>query len=68
MELNKALLVLARLHTRDDQQAGFVIEMGGPGLLYPSPYSQIDYVDAWKTVREHLHMKTNPARTDLPKG
>jgi hypothetical protein len=60
MNIDKALLILAQVHTRDDRLAGFVVEMGASPYASAPWISQADYIDAWKTVREHLHLPTEP--------
>jgi hypothetical protein len=59
MNLDEALHILARVHTRDDHEVGFCIEVGAR----PEPYfgfSQAEYYEAWKAVRMHLHLNINP--------
>ncbi len=59
MDLNQALHVLAEIHTRDDHVTGFVVEKF-PKSFDASRWTQGDYIEAWKAVREHLHMLTEP--------
>ncbi len=61
MPLRKALLILAAFHTRDDDEIGFVVELHPrhPSLNL-TPYSQADYIEAWRSVRAHVHMQTEP--------
>jgi hypothetical protein len=61
VELSKALYVLAMTHTRDDDVTGFVV-MAGASPHYPvTEFGVQDYMDAWKAVREHVHLQTEPA-------
>lgn len=56
-ELDHALLVLARCHTRDDDQMGFTVEY--------TPYLEYgigEYIRAWSIVRRQLHLQTEPNR------
>lgn len=56
MQLDEALNILARVHTRDDSRAGFTVQ--APSL---PPYVDISsYVEAWTAVRMHLRMNVNP--------
>ena len=59
--LNEALRVLADFHTRDDAVTGFVVETH-PRSFDASFWTQADYIQAWKLVRERLHMQTEPDR------
>lgn len=60
MTLSEALHVIATIHTRDDDQMGFVIEAYAGGDFTRWQYSREQYIEAWRTVREHLHMQTEP--------
>lgn len=59
MSLDRALHILATVHTRDNDAAGFVVMMGaspeGVGWI-----PQGDYIKAWEVVRQHLHLQTEP--------
>ena len=58
--INEALRVLADMHTRDDDQVGFVVEYSpNPHLSF---WTQDEYIKAWQMVRERLHMKTEPSK------
>lgn len=59
MKLDEALRILAQAHTRYDDRVGFTIETH-PKLDYF--FSQGNYVEAWQTVRMHLHMNVNPSK------
>jgi len=58
MILNEALRVLADGHTRDDDLVGFTVS---PMWDDYGRWSRADYIEAWKTVRQHLGMKSEPA-------
>lgn len=60
MTLFTALRILAETHTRDDAAVGFVIMAGASPMSYVSPHSPERYNEAWKVVREQLHMQTEP--------
>ena len=60
MPLSKALHVLATVHTRDDDEAGFIVLAGASPLAYLTPYSQGDYMRAWESVRAHIHFQIEP--------
>jgi hypothetical protein len=61
MTLEKALHILARTHTRDDDLTGFVVEWApSPSVFWE--HSQADYFEAWKTVRAHIHFQTEPKK------
>lgn len=59
MTLEKALHILANAHTRDDDLTGFVVEYV-PSLEYRVEFTRSDYIEAWKTVRAHIHLQTEP--------
>lgn len=59
MSLEKACYVLAQAHTRDDDVAGYVVEMVSSGFF--SGFSQADYVEAWGVIRGAAHLKTEAA-------
>jgi hypothetical protein len=61
MTLEKALHILATIYTRDDDLTGFVVEHV-PGHPYTWPCSEDEYVEAWKTVRAHIHFQTEPKK------
>ena len=62
MPLSKALHILATIHTRDDDQTGFVVEWGARPDPYLMHVSQHDYIEAWRSVRAHIHLQTEPKR------
>jgi hypothetical protein len=61
MSLDKALFILADTHTRDDDLAGFVVMAGARPEFR---FSQSDYIQAWGTVRRHLHMPVDPKQEE----
>jgi hypothetical protein len=60
VSLSEALHIIATIHTRDDPQMGFVINPYAGGDFNLWVYSREQYIAAWKIVREHLHMQTEP--------
>lgn len=58
MTLDHALHVLARVHTRDDREVGFVIQMGA--MPDHACVDHTEYVEAWRALRMHLHLNVNP--------
>jgi hypothetical protein len=61
MTLNEALHILADHHTCDDDVTGYTVETT-PKSWHASHWSQADYINAWRVVREHLHLQTEPKR------
>ncbi len=61
MPLSKALHILASVHTRDDDQMGFSIEMSVPRWS-TSSVSPRDYIRAWESVRAHIHFQIDPKK------
>ena len=59
MSLDKALYILASIHTRDDHEVGFVVVAGAVPDFPLTEFGTGDYIEAWRTVREHLHMPTS---------
>lgn len=60
MPLGKALHILASVHTKDDEDCGFVIMHRASPNDYYSQYSPADYFRAWASVRAHIHMQHEP--------
>lgn len=58
MTLDQALDVLICVHTRDDPQTGFVIEIGAAPQHVGMP--QAEYVQAWRVAREYNKFRTEP--------
>ena len=56
IHLNEALRMLAEVHTRDDSEVGYVVEMGAK----PFEFQREHYVRCWSVVRKHLGMMTEP--------
>lgn len=65
MSLDQALHILASVHTRDDDAIGFHVRMGVSEVGWQAGHecSQSDYIEAWKVVRDHIHMQTEPKST-----
>jgi hypothetical protein len=59
MTLDKALHILAEVHTRDDDLTGFVVEWA-PSPSFMWQFSKAEYFEAWRTVRAHIHYQTEP--------
>ena len=66
VDISKALHILATVHTKDDAELGFAVQIGARGPEPWDPFSQAEYVEAWKAVRERAHMQTEPAEGDQP--
>lgn len=60
MRLHEALRILADIHTKDDDQTGFVFLVGANAGDYRTSWSQAEHLEAWSVVRKHLHMQTEP--------
>jgi hypothetical protein len=58
--LDEALFILAKLHTRDASVTGFAVN-AHVTLAY-SRWTEALYIEAWKTVRAHLHLQTEPPK------
>jgi hypothetical protein len=56
--LAKALWILSKAHTRDDEQ-GFVVEMLAD--VRHGPITQSDYIEAWRSVRYNIGQQTQDA-------
>ena len=48
----------ATMYTRDDRHVGFVVQV--MAAQWSTEFSQEDCIAAWKVVRDHLHMPTEP--------
>lgn len=57
MPLTRALDILARALTRDDDLTGFVVQ-SHPELMF---IGQVDYIRAWESVRYAIGLPTEPA-------
>lgn len=60
MTLDQALRVLADIHTKDDHQVGFVFMVGATAHRGLTQWSVDDHINAWRVVRQHLHMTVDP--------
>ena len=63
MTLDKALSILAEVHTRQDVRAGFCILVGASPETNAPWIKHSDYVAAWERVRDELHLPTKPEST-----
>jgi hypothetical protein len=63
MTLDKALHILAEIHTRQDVRSGFCILVGASPETNAPWIKPSDYVAAWKAVREQLNLPTKPEST-----
>jgi hypothetical protein len=61
MTLSRAIYILASVHTRDDDVTGFVIMAGVGWRDYETPFSQQEYNEAWKVLREQSNLQTEPS-------
>lgn len=58
MSLERALHILAEVHTDSDDITGYRVHtMPSPGLW---AVSQEDYVRAWGALRRHIHLQVDP--------
>ncbi len=58
-ELLIAVDFLADVHTKDDYQIGFCVQMGAvPNEMF---HDHRQYIEAWKTVRKFTHRQIEPA-------
>ena len=55
-----SLAILADVHTRDDDQAGFTVQVGARPEFY---HDASQYIEAWKDLREIVHRQTDPKET-----
>lgn len=49
MTIDEAIEVLCRVHTRDDPEAGFTVQM----VARPDPWDHYHYVPAWEALIKH---------------
>lgn len=61
MTLFEAIQIVARVHTRDDDEIGFVVEMGATPR-----YDHNRYVKAWGTIRREAGLPCDPVDTAPP--
>lgn len=61
MDLSTALALLATVHTQDNIELGFTVEMGA----VPSPSVRSRYVEAWRAVRRELGLRSRPPITQM---
>lgn len=60
MSLDEALHIIASVHTKDDDGVGFVFLVGATCESYMQPWSPSEHIEAWRVLRNHLHMQTEP--------
>jgi hypothetical protein len=60
MTLSRAINILASVHTRDDDQMGYVILAGASWHPHETPFSMEEYNEAWRVLREQSNMQTEP--------
>lgn len=65
MTLSQAIFILASVHTRDDPITGFVILSGAAWRPLETPFSHVEYFEAWKVMREQSGMTVEPNGADL---
>ena len=58
MNLTKALWILDRAHTRDDEMVGYVVET--TPNLFGLGFSRHEYIEAWGVVRAALRPAVAP--------
>lgn len=63
-DLDRALHILARVHTRDNREVGFVVQMDA--MPHDACVTHTEYADAWRVVRMHLYLNVNPEPTPNP--
>jgi len=57
--MNEALHILCEVHTASDDLTGYVVHMGArPGIEHRASREQ--YLEAWKVVRDSIHLQTEP--------
>lgn len=68
MTLIEALDILARVHTKEDELAGFIVRAGVPSYdIMSAGVTWTAYVDAWGKLRAELNMPYEP-KDDAPLG
>lgn len=60
MTLSQAIYILATVHTREDPITGFVILSGAAWRPLETPFSHVEYFEAWKVMREQSGMTVEP--------
>lgn len=63
MDLQRALFIIASVHTDYDERCGWTLRAGVMRPEWYSGFSQAEYMQAWETLRMYLHMNVNPAPT-----
>lgn len=64
MTLHQAMLILSEVHTQDDHEIGFTVQIGASPHMSVSRYQQYpgDYVEAWRVVRVACGLPTEMSR------
>lgn len=60
MSLDRALCILARVHTDDDDLTGYVVNIGARPDI-GNLVCDDDYIKAWGALRKHLRLPSEPA-------
>lgn len=60
LAIYSACSTLVQVHTGDDSRIGFVVHMGARPDSLGNGVSAGEYVDAWRRVRLHLGLPTEP--------
>lgn len=66
MTLDRALHILSRVHLREDDLAGFTVQMGAMPD-WGNCVSNEEYIEAWEAVWNHTHMRTETAESEVVK-
>lgn len=61
MPLAKAISILARSHTKDDDYVGF--HVFGIGIPQHHEISRSEYIEAWRSLRFNIGMQTEPKKS-----
>lgn len=67
MTLEKALYILATIHTREDDLTGFVVMSGVSPRSFIHPFDEGEYLEAWRVVRDAVHLPTAPKSMTVEK-
>ncbi len=55
MELDRAIAIVCRVHTREHHGFGWQIDVGASAAWH-NGVSHADWCEAWKTLRQHCHL------------
>jgi hypothetical protein len=64
MNLFQAMTVLADVHTREDDQLGYVVEMAPSLMLRASRFTESEYTDAWGVIRREAGLPFEPPSSE----